>query len=176
MTDRVKEIDYIRAISVLGVITIHITSGYLAHNNVAYFVNQRVRSAVPLYNLMYSPGSSMKPTVIIYTIISFMFFYAIATKLKNTKIAKILKFISDKSFLIYFSHVLVMILLQEHFASFLIGTTGMILLFTATTGLTFLFVFLIDTIPLSFYLGGRQHLSPRQGMNKDISVLKDIKS
>ncbi len=356
MTDRVKEIDYIRAISVLGVMAIHITSGYVAHNNIAYFINQLVRFAVPLFiilsgyaiyistinkksegyitfvgkrlykilipyliwsaiyfiyykyvvdnlasweNLilfmkntikgtnaphlyfiviilqMYfiypfikrplqgkyskfilltsffitlyiqiglylrefgfellpskllsyyyilfptwifylifgayfaryggkikeklgkgsmllnaswflalvllifdskmtdSPGSSMKPTIILYTIVSFLFFYSIAMKIKDTKIIKILKFISDKSFLIYFSHVLVMLLLQEHFSSFLIGIKGMFLLFCATTGFTFLLVILIDKIPLSFYLGGTRRLIARRAIDNPLSI------
>lgn len=49
MKTRLKEFDYLRTISVLAVITIHVTSKYVGINSAAYFLNQVVRFAVPLF-------------------------------------------------------------------------------------------------------------------------------
>ncbi len=49
MKTRLKEFDYLRAIAVLAVITIHVTSKYVTVNSIAYLLNQGVRFAVPLF-------------------------------------------------------------------------------------------------------------------------------
>jgi len=101
-----------------------------------------------------TPGSSMKPTIIIYSAVSFFLLCSLSLRLKNIKLTNTLEFISNNSFLIYLSHVLVLAILQRNFPNHIIGVLGMIKLLISTTILTFLLCYLIDKIPFSIHIGG----------------------
>lgn len=52
MEQRIKEIDYIRAISAMAVIAIHVSAAYVEKSNVAYILNQTSRFAVPMFIIL----------------------------------------------------------------------------------------------------------------------------
>lgn len=52
MTNRLEEFDFIRAIAALSVIAIHITASVATKNPIAYYWNQSIRYAVPIFILL----------------------------------------------------------------------------------------------------------------------------
>lgn len=104
---------------------------------------------------------SIKPSVMLYSIASFLFMYAVAIKLKNSKLwlLKILDWVSYQSFLIYLSHLLVIkiiILLSKHPAGTGIwtGFAGMLALYAAGTLGTCLFAYVMSLTSAASMLGG----------------------
>lgn len=104
-------------------------------------------------------GSSMKLTVIIYTIISFCALYRISLKIKtDSSTMKIFKNLSDKSYIVFLSHVLILDIIKVYavnikFTNILNGIWGMIILYVLTVSSTYIFVKIIDYIPYSQLLG-----------------------
>lgn len=52
MKQRLREMDFIRAAVALCIIAIHVTAGYVSASRTAYFLNQLVRFAVPVFILI----------------------------------------------------------------------------------------------------------------------------
>jgi surface polysaccharide O-acyltransferase-like enzyme len=106
-------------------------------------------------------GATIKPSVMLYCITSFFFFYWLGLKLKNfhPNIVKITSWLSEQSFLIYFSHPLVLgflstclyflrleILYQRFF--------GKIIIFIVVLSLSSMFSYLLSFTKATFLLGG----------------------
>lgn len=73
-TEKLIELDYVRVISMLGVITIHVTSAFvyaqsnvaLGGMNLAFFLNQLVRFSVPLFILLSGISLGFSRTTVSY--------------------------------------------------------------------------------------------------------------
>lgn len=106
-------------------------------------------------------SSSIKPTIMIYTLTSFFFMYSIALKIKDSKL-RILNFLdwtSYQSFTLYFSHLMVMnvirlIIGRLGFARLFDGFYGMLVFFVATVAGTCLFAWFVSLTPFASILGG----------------------
>ncbi|KNY30035.1 acyltransferase [Pseudobacteroides cellulosolvens] len=104
--------------------------------------------------------SSMKPIIIVYSIITFFLFYLVSKYIATkTFIQKIFTWISEQSFIIYLSHILIMRLVRA--AAYRIGFTniwdslsGMTLFFIVTVLSTLVFTYLLSFIPFISWLGG----------------------
>ncbi len=106
---------------------------------------------------------SIRPSVMLYSVISFLFLYQICRWLKKhlPMIEKTLLWISGQSFFIYFCHALVLSRLIKYLQKgplcFIFARgAGMPVLFLLTTGLTCLLAYLLSFLPLSQYLGCRR--------------------
>lgn len=106
--------------------------------------------------------SSVKPTVILYTLLSFFLFYSLSHFFQGNALwEKGVRWLSQQSFIIYLSHVLVMKrvrLLAESagFSGYLPSTAGMVLFFLATTAATFLLAYMASLTPIAPLLGGER--------------------
>lgn len=103
---------------------------------------------------------SSKPSVILYCITSFLFFYIAAVKFKNTtsRAGRFLDWFSAQSFMIYLGHILVLdtlVLLSGKFRieQLWTGKTGMVLFFLAVTAGTSIMVYIVSLTPLAGWLG-----------------------
>ena len=103
---------------------------------------------------------SIRPSVILFSLASFFFFYQIGDFIKNgiPGIEKVLGYISDNSFFIYFSHAMILSVILKYIKPGPVGVifnggAGMILLFIFTSLLTFLLVRVAAFIPFNAYLG-----------------------
>lgn len=110
-----------------------------------------------------SYASSGKPTIMIYTIMSFLFFYGLALKY-NCKEFPLSGWLSRQSFLIYLAHPVVLLFLQRivHKAGYPAawqGTTGMLMLYLLTVAISVAAVYLVRNHPWLWLLGG--HSSKR---------------
>jgi peptidoglycan/LPS O-acetylase OafA/YrhL len=102
-------------------------------------------------------GSSIKPTIMIYCFASFLFFYSIFSS-GQIKEMPFVRWISEQSFFIYFSHVMLIDLIRSFF-----HITGIPIQFRSTWGLLLLFIldicascllaFIVSYLPYSKYLG-----------------------
>lgn len=110
-----------------------------------------------------SYASSGKPTIMLYTITSFLFFYGLALKY-GSRGFPLTGLLSRQSFLIYLSHPVVLLFLQRivHKAGYPAawqGTEGMLLLYVLTVALTVGAVYLLRNHPWLWLLGGQNHRS-----------------
>jgi peptidoglycan/LPS O-acetylase OafA/YrhL len=105
--------------------------------------------------------SIVRPSVILYSLASFMLIYLICARSKESKsyAAKLLDWISSQSFVIYFSHVLFMKLLESF--SYVVGTgwlwenTGSaVLVFLCVSAASMLFSYAVSFLPWAGLLGG----------------------
>lgn len=109
--------------------------------------------------LTHSSYTSLKPTVMLYAVISFFFFYSVALGIKQTtgRIGKLLDWISTNSFFIYLVHPFILnrlYLLSDLYAPKIWnGTKGMVLLYLTTVVLTLLVTYVVRFIPLTSFLG-----------------------
>jgi len=115
-------------------------------------------------------GSSIKPSIMLYSITSFMFLYSVSAKFSDTLslAGKILDWLSLQSFNIYFCHVIIinLIIYAFNFSGFVIlskGIIGALLLFETTLLLSSLFAYVAGLTPLAVLAGGvytrrKQHL------------------
>jgi surface polysaccharide O-acyltransferase-like enzyme len=101
-------------------------------------------------------ASSIKPSVMLYTLSSFFFFYMIALRVKGLRgpIGTGLDWLSTHSFMVFLLHPLMLSLLVKHLPQLWLGSKGMILLFLSTTLGTVLVTFLLQFLPISTWLGG----------------------
>lgn len=104
-------------------------------------------------------ATSMKPTVIIYTTISFFFFYSLALKVKRN-CGEWLSWLSNQSFLIFLMHPMlltILLALPPHigYPYLWSGIRGMITLYLATAILTIIGVYILSFISLISWLGGQ---------------------
>jgi len=111
---------------------------------------------------------SMKPSVIVYSILSFVFFYCVAYKFANTRnpIGRLLDFLSEQSFLIYFSHVLFLDMVVSFsyiagFGEYWESSRHQVSLYIATVAVSSLFAYIMSYTPVSLLIGGvhKRHLS-----------------
>ncbi|MDF2520542.1 MAG: icaC [Clostridia bacterium] len=102
-------------------------------------------------------GSSIKPTVMLYCIASFLFFYS-ALSPDSIKESTFIRWISEQSFFIYFSHVLLIELIFMVFRVMHIklvwgSILGVALLMLLDTFASLALAYLLYRIPYSKYLG-----------------------
>jgi peptidoglycan/LPS O-acetylase OafA/YrhL len=104
--------------------------------------------------------SSAKPTVMLYAVTSFFFFWSVAARVAGIKggIGKGLDWLSTHSFLIFLLHPLVLNLLSEQtekygYPHIWDGLAGMAGLYVCTVVLTCLGVAVISRIPLTQWIG-----------------------
>lgn len=118
--------------------------------------------------------SSIKPSIMLYTVSCGLFLYAVSYSFKdNSSIAvKLLDWISAQSYAIYLSHILVLSLVVSLWK--IVGLNGllkpsveMILLFLIILIFTLFFVYLVSLTPFASYLGGIP--AKRRQPNADIS-------
>jgi Predicted acyltransferases len=111
--------------------------------------------------------SSIKPSVIVYSVISFIFIYGMALKMANTHsiAGKFMDFLSEQSFLIYLSHVLFLKLITSisyiaGFGEFWETSRHQLLLYIATIAASCTFAYLMSFTPLTGLIGGahKRHL------------------
>jgi membrane-bound acyltransferase YfiQ involved in biofilm formation len=107
-------------------------------------------------------ASSIKPSVMLYCLTSFFFFYSLALRGKDTvrRWGIWLDWMSTHSFLIFLLHPLLLNLLAIYvpawppLAGLWSGTQGMILLYLVTTACTIMLTHLLSLIPYSVWIGG----------------------
>jgi peptidoglycan/LPS O-acetylase OafA/YrhL len=105
--------------------------------------------------------SSIKPSVMLYSITTFIFFYTVARLFRQCKwkVWKIPEWISVQSYNIYLSHLFVLNLIKLYIENHGSGvfwqrTRGMAVLYIMTVLFTFAFVYVISLIPFAGLLGG----------------------
>lgn len=104
-------------------------------------------------------ASSIKPTVLIYTVVSYLFFYQCCSASPRSSSTRIYWF-SSQSFLIYLLHPVMLEALTRPvkllgYPDPWTGITGMFLLYTCTLLTTVGVVFLLSHTPVIKYLGGK---------------------
>lgn len=106
-------------------------------------------------------GSSIKPSVILYCVTSFLFFYLIAGRIQSRwrTFDNFIKWVSLQSFCIYFSHLLlkqgILLIARRAGISMLWdGSKGMLLLLVATIAASLGFVYIMSFSPIIEYIGG----------------------
>ncbi|HEX9059812.1 MAG TPA: acyltransferase [Clostridia bacterium] len=104
---------------------------------------------------------SIRPSIIFYCVMTFLFTYCIAVSLNaiDERLNNIAKWISMQSFMIYLSHLVFMKISSSLFVH--LGLAGrinnafyVVLLFAVTTALTLVFAFAVSITPFAGYLGG----------------------
>ncbi|ARU62162.1 hypothetical protein CBW65_14990 [Tumebacillus avium] len=112
---------------------------------------------------------SIKPSVMLYTILSFLFFYVAALRFVDTKsrFGKLLDWLSAQSFLIFLLHPLVLNLLGNQlkkygYGGLFEGNLGMISLYVLITLLTCGLTWIGSRIPLTTYFGGVYTGKPKE--------------
>lgn len=105
--------------------------------------------------------SSIKPSIIIYCITTFLFLYAVFTYFRNINktFMKLVEWISQQSFIMYFSHILLMKVIKIvsgklGMAGLWDRTIGMIFLLAAVIISTVLFSYIASLTPFAGTLGG----------------------
>jgi peptidoglycan/LPS O-acetylase OafA/YrhL len=104
---------------------------------------------------------SIKPAVLLYSMVSFFLLYSLALRLKDSKLKILggLDWISRQSFTIYLSHLFIikiLLLLTGHPADSGLwsGPKGLAALYLAGTLCTCLFAWLVSVTPFASALGG----------------------
>lgn len=104
--------------------------------------------------------SSIRPSVMVYVVLSFYFFYSLSNALKAgfPKLEAALSWLSGQSYFIYFFHAMVLSFmvkyLQKGPLAFLFSRgLGMGILFVLVTVLTILSAFVVSFLPFQSYLG-----------------------
>ena len=104
---------------------------------------------------------SIRPSIIFYCLMTFLFAYCVAVSLdiKNQRLIESAKWVSMQSFLIYLSHLVFMKIFSSLCAH--LGVAGrlnnslyVVILFVGTTALTLAFAFIVSITPFAGYLGG----------------------
>lgn len=108
-----------------------------------------------------SYASSGKPTIMIYAIMSFLFFYSLTLKYGG-KGLPITDWLSRQSFLIYLSHPVVLLFLQRIVHKMGVsaaweGPGGMMMLYVLTVVITVTGVYCVRHAPLLWLLGGQSY-------------------
>ncbi len=109
-----------------------------------------------------SYGSSIRPTVMLYTVSSYFFFYSLATHFRNP-LPSWISWISNQSFMIFLMHPLfltaaVWVAGRMDLPNLWNRTRGMAALYLIVTLITLLATYLVSLTPLADKLGGRRHL------------------
>ncbi len=110
-------------------------------------------------------GSSVKPTVMIYGIVSFIFLYCVYTyieKYLSKSIHNVIYWLSTQSFFVYLSHILILDLIKSYSYIFGINNNwhhieGMLLLFILVSGVSFVLAYIINLLPFTSIGGGKKH-------------------
>lgn len=103
---------------------------------------------------------SIRPSVMLFSVASFFFIYQVSDFIKRglPVIEKMLGWVSDNSFFIYFSHAMILSAIIKYLKPGPVGVIfnggpGMILLFIVTALLTFVLARVVAFIPFNVYLG-----------------------
>ncbi len=110
-----------------------------------------------------SYASSGKPTIMLYVIMSLLFFYKLALQYQDKK-PRLFHWLSRQSFLIYFSHPVALLFLQRivhkiGLSSAWQGGGGMLLLYVLTVVITVIAVYAVRDFPWLWLLGGQSRKS-----------------
>ncbi|WP_010246283.1 acyltransferase [Acetivibrio cellulolyticus] len=104
---------------------------------------------------------SVRPSVLLYCILTFFFIYSILTNIKihSAKIHTLIGWLSSQSFLIYFSHLFFMkvagyTLRKLGLTAVVTGTPYLVLLFLETLLLTLIFALIVGVTPIAPFIGG----------------------
>ncbi|PKM78788.1 MAG: hypothetical protein CVU90_00510 [Firmicutes bacterium HGW-Firmicutes-15] len=103
-------------------------------------------------------ASSIRPSVVLYTVSSYFFFYAAALRSK-TVLPSSVSWLSHQSFLIFLMHPLVLMILilmapRLNRPDLWAGTLGMLWLYLATVAGTLFITYMASLTPLAALLGG----------------------
>jgi len=105
--------------------------------------------------------TSIKPTIILYSIVCFYFLYSLSICIKDftNLFDRFIKWFSSQSFFIYLSHILVLseirIFTEKKSLDFVWnGSPGMILLFISVTVTSCIIVYILSLIPFIKVFGG----------------------
>ncbi|MGI5921810.1 MAG: acyltransferase [Syntrophomonadaceae bacterium] len=103
-------------------------------------------------------GSIVRPSIMLYAVVTFFFFYSLALKFKSCA-GSWLTWLSEQSFLIYLMHPLMltgMITLAAHMGhpGIWAGNRGVIALYIAVAASTVFFTYLVSLTPAASILGG----------------------
>ncbi|MGZ4134562.1 MAG: acyltransferase [Tumebacillaceae bacterium] len=109
--------------------------------------------------ITHSSYTSLKPTVMLYAVVSFFFFYAVALGVKATtgRVGKLMDWLSTHSFFIFLVHPFVLnrlyLLSDKYDPKFWNGTKGMIMLYVTTVVITLVVTYVVRLIPLTSFIG-----------------------
>jgi len=110
--------------------------------------------------LTHSSYTSIKPTVVLYALTSFLFFYVMARSLSPRlgRYGRLVDWVSTQSFFVYLAHPFVLNLLdiiakKVHNDSLWDGTTGMIAKYGLTVGITLVGTMVVARIPFTSLIG-----------------------
>ncbi|MEN6327015.1 MAG: acyltransferase [Syntrophomonas sp.] len=106
-------------------------------------------------------GSIVRPSIMLYTVLSFFFFYSLALWVKSIK-KPWLTWFSEQSFLIYLMHPLMLTIMictaqKLGHPGIWAGNRGMISLYIAVAIATIFFTYLVSFCPFASLLGGAKH-------------------
>ncbi|OPX88335.1 MAG: Acyltransferase family protein [Pelotomaculum sp. PtaB.Bin104] len=111
--------------------------------------------------LSHTLATSAKPTIILYSIISYYFLYSLSVNANiiNKYVNNFIKWFSVQSFLIYFIHILVLCeirLFIDRKSLYFISSSniGMILIFLSVISISCVIVYIISKIPVIKLIGG----------------------
>ncbi len=104
---------------------------------------------------------SVKPSVMLYTLLSFLFFYAVFLRVAETKRVwgKMFDWLSAQSFLIFLLHPLVLNLMGNQlkkygYGDLFDGSFGMVMMYLLVTLVTCLLTWIASFVPLTVPFGG----------------------
>jgi surface polysaccharide O-acyltransferase-like enzyme len=104
---------------------------------------------------------SIRPSVILYCLLTFVFIYSILINIKthSNRVDSIIIWLSSQSFLIYFSHLFFMkiagfTLRELGLTKIIVGTPYLALLFLETLLLTLIFAVIVGFTPIAPFIGG----------------------
>lgn len=118
--------------------------------------------------LTHTTGLSIKPSIVLYCITSFLFFYVLAckTEVLSPGIEVKIQWLSNQSFLVYLVHPLAIALLSPVYGllgiDFLLSRSINIpIQFLLVTGCSVLFAYIMGFTPLAVPLGGGRNPAGR---------------
>lgn len=114
-------------------------------------------------------GTTIKPSVIIYCITSFFFFYWLGLKFKNVsfKFSRIITWVSEQSFIIYFSHPLMLGVISTFLYVF-----GLQILEQRFSGKIIIFILVFTSSCLFSYMASFSRLAALLGETMKKSAIK----
>lgn len=111
--------------------------------------------------LSYTFTTTLKPTIILYSLISFYVFYLMCEIFQkyNSLLLKFSVWLSKQSYFIYFIHIFILngllsLCIQNKINLILYGSKGMVFLFISVTCIACLFAYLFSLVPYTKFLGG----------------------
>lgn len=113
--------------------------------------------------LTFSFSTSIKPSIMLYAVVSYLLLFAVSLYYRGGERAsgKLIKWLAGQSYLVYLSHLLVLNKLVEWFYklgfdNLMERTLGMLVLFLTTIGITLILVYIVSLSPFASVLGGER--------------------